>query len=157
MTTGVHGLCTHGVKGFSGIRMAREFRTGAMGRIGRAESERSEDGDGLMCRSACVAGGASVRARKALRLRCQILVLTAVALWVALSNAIVLLWWLAGRKPACRWSLHQGQGAGDSCVATDPEAVAALTVGAFLLWETLADIWRHARAPLVLLDGEVEC
>jgi hypothetical protein len=132
----VCGLCTVGVEGWRYSQMAGEMRRFELGAHA-----------GSMAR---IAPGASVKQRKALRLRCQVIYFAAVVVWVALGNAVALLWWLVSPPPACRWSLH----AGPDCADVDAGAVAALAVGAALLLRTLADMRVFAKSPLRMREGE---
>ena len=126
---------------FSGQRQIAQFRSRQLGQPGsqaRVDPEHP-----------------TLKERKGLRFRSQVLFLLTVFGWVAIYNVLLMAWYLAGHKPVCRWSLHRAP----NCEALHVEALVGLLIGLVSMYRTLSIVVAFVRTPLFLLadEGDEPC
>lgn len=126
------------MKDFTGRRQLAQFRNRQLGLPG---SQARVDPD-----------HPTLKERKGLRFRAQVLFLLIVFGWLATYNILLLAWQLAGHAPVCRWSLHRAP----ACEALHVEALVGLLLGLVSVYRTLSILVAFVRTPLFVLADETD-
>ena len=94
----------------------------------------------------------TLKERKGLRFRAQVLFILGVFGWLAFGNVFAVAWAIGGAAPGCRWSLHFAP----ECEKLDVAALVGLLIGVLSLYRVVHWVATFMRTPLFLNDGEVD-